>query len=1301
MTDSKIIIPISCESILNSLSDSDIHSAISNLSFSSTSNSTTSITSSSSFSTDSEKSSPHIFPLQSPSPHKLNENSTSSDTSSPFKNKKFYAKDWLFTKLNEIVYKSQLVVLLGEYGTGKSHLIYELKNRDKKLNFDVIATHCFTLFAKNNLENFYENLTRSILGYFKKTVINTKNENYSDLFINNVLEPLNEIQTQNNCVILIDGLDELVHLDRLDLNENLTEEILNFIFIILKKFPKWLSVVITARRSTEKTFLRNKFSSYEKISIDRGLNLNKIISSSKSSHSLSQKSDLNRHSTPIDLGNLNNLRDLQIYILNRLNSDNKLKLKLNSKLDKSIELLNLLLIKSNNSILYINIIFNLVLNSLFTLQDLKHVESNLNGLYKYCFKLFENKFNEVPNCKDLIKTLLGIILLDKNLDNLYAKIKIRYRNLNPTLYDQIYDLLDKIFDLKNHVNLISFYEFLFTDEDSLEEAYFCLGFYYFNKKNLDKFKFYLKKCKNLIKDFDYFYSLINPEKKNFQSDPNDPNLKNIIFDFVTLGDLESIKSLQDPKISSFINELRDSYDQTCLLVSVKLNHVKLVEYFVKLESCDLDYCDSSGWTALRYAAWTGNEQIVNILVKNGATIDLADKDLRTPLRAAVFSGHENVVKILIKSGADVNKTDLENRSILHVATYMGHLSIVNILLQSGASLNHQDLLGRSILATSIYCINSQNRMDIIKLLIKNGAKIDQFDHNNQTPLILAGLENEIKIIDQLLSNNADIDHIDNLGHTILTHAIKNGYDEQVEYLLKKNAATHILDPDGRSILSIASSLGHEHIVGLLMQKDLDEMHRDNNGWTPLHEACFHGHKNVILMLLNYGSEIDAVDNQGRTSLYLACLQGHLGIVKILLENKANFNIKTHEDESIFQVSLNESKFQISQILIDRGYFVDDLDLEGKSTLQKFIIQNKDVCEQIIFLLDSNASTNLKDSNGQTSLHLAINGTIDLINLLANYAADLNAQDLCGNTPLLLACLGNKLNLAKVLIDKKCNLDMKNNKGESALAISIRNRNYELCEELLKNGCCIDTDENPIKLANLYNFTEIVSLIQYYTALNFIPNKSDSLNLNFNNRCLITQNTFSSYMNNLSHRNRTFVLNLDDTEYEDSKSRIKIVKEKIFGHGSSGESSSLRIFLSSFRKGKHDEDIEKPKSKSIVQYIWKKFKIGKDKDSFSHQSNNKIQRSVTDTIASNLMYSKNDTLMTSFDTLTNVDSRQDDASYIFNRNSLSDCLSPHNKNKQLTPNFSYRNIQVKQYNFNNNNNNQKLDIEGYFKKETSI
>ncbi len=50
----------------------------------------------------------------------------------------------------------------------------------------------------------------------------------------------------------------------------------------------------------------------------------------------------------------------------------------------------------------------------------------------------------------------------------------------------------------------------------------------------------------------------------------------------------------------------------------------------------------------------GNENVVKILLENGASIDACDSEDRTALRAAVFSGHEHIVKLLLNYNANGN-----------------------------------------------------------------------------------------------------------------------------------------------------------------------------------------------------------------------------------------------------------------------------------------------------------------------------------------------------------------------------------------------------------------------------------------------------------------------------------------------------------------------------------------------------------------------------------------------------------------------------------------------------------------------
>ena len=97
----------------------------------------------------------------------------------------------------------------------------------------------------------------------------------------------------------------------------------------------------------------------------------------------------------------------------------------------------------------------------------------------------------------------------------------------------------------------------------------------------------------------------------------------------------------------------DPFDQTALLTAVKLNNPSICAYLVSLGRVSdgiandfLDKTDSQGWTALRYAAWSGYEDIVRVLLEHGASVDLSDSEGRTALGAACFT--LNVLAKIIK-----------------------------------------------------------------------------------------------------------------------------------------------------------------------------------------------------------------------------------------------------------------------------------------------------------------------------------------------------------------------------------------------------------------------------------------------------------------------------------------------------------------------------------------------------------------------------------------------------------------------------------------------------------------------------
>ncbi|CAO3697969.1 hypothetical protein G6F70_002731 [Rhizopus microsporus] len=74
----------------------------------------------------------------------------------------------------------------------------------------------------------------------------------------------------------------------------------------------------------------------------------------------------------------------------------------------------------------------------------------------------------------------------------------------------------------------------------------------------------------------------------------------------------------------------------------------------------------------------------------------------------------------------------------------------------------------------------------------------------------------------------------------------------------------------------------------------------------------------------------------------------------------------------------------------------------------------------------------KDEDGLSVLHYAADrGYLDIVKHLIDAGADINIQSDDQETPLHLACISEQLGVAKLLIEKGCNRDLKDAEGKTA------------------------------------------------------------------------------------------------------------------------------------------------------------------------------------------------------------------------------------------------------------------------------
>ena len=162
--------------------------------------------------------------------------------------------------------------------------------------------------------------------------------------------------------------------------------------------------------------------------------------------------------------------------------------------------------------------------------------------------------------------------------------------------------------------------------------------------------------------------------------------------------------------------------------------VDVMATLLGMSGCDANQGDSAGMTPLGWAVRGGQEEAVELLLRQEAVDpNKPDNVGRTPLSWAATGGHEAVVEQLL-GRQDVNRDKPDNggKTPLLVAAANGHKSVVQQLLdRQDVNPEKPDNEGR----TPLLWAASQGHKPVVKqLLDRQDVNPDNPDNNGHTPL---------------------------------------------------------------------------------------------------------------------------------------------------------------------------------------------------------------------------------------------------------------------------------------------------------------------------------------------------------------------------------------------------------------------------------------------------------------------------------------------------------------------------------------------------------------------------------------
>lgn len=164
------------------------------------------------------------------------------------------------------------------------------------------------------------------------------------------------------------------------------------------------------------------------------------------------------------------------------------------------------------------------------------------------------------------------------------------------------------------------------------------------------------------------------------------------------------------------------------------------------------------------------------------------------LHLAIQNNRYHIVKYLIEKGADIEAPDSYDGNALHLANYVNHddtctVDIIILLLNNGANMSAVDCHGNSPLIDAV----DAGYYNIVKILLDAGSDPNHVNQRHETALHFASRDAELNIIKLLLEYGADATILNDKGKSAEDIALKEGYDEIASYI--RNYAEDLKEPE--------------------------------------------------------------------------------------------------------------------------------------------------------------------------------------------------------------------------------------------------------------------------------------------------------------------------------------------------------------------------------------------------------------------------------------------------------------------------------------------------------------------------